>query len=655
MRLLGFLLLPLSLVAQMPAPARYSLSSPSGLLELQIESAPVLRWQLLHRGRALTEWAPLALELEEGGVLGGAGTVIERQETRSIDRVHRPTVRQKNAVVPEHGRELVLHGRGGWGVAFRAYDDGAAYRFFVDSKKSIAVLGETYELRPAGADTIYYPEEQSFYSHNERRFTPRLPASIRPSNLASLPALVHYASGVHLLLTETDLRDYPGLWLRGHETVAGAVRGVWPARAKYTVELTRRDIQPTDREAALARTQGPRTFPWRLFLVADSAAALLTNQLPWLLAEPSRLRDESWIRPGKVAWDWWNNLNLYGVDFRAGINTATYKYFVDFAARNQLEYVVLDEGWSQPGELLNVEPLLDMDSLAAYARARGVGLILWVTWSTLDKQFDALLPDLKRWDIKGLKVDFMQRDDQDVVNYYWRMAEKAAAHRLLLDFHGAHKPAGLHRTWPNVLTFEGVYGLENSKWDPGKSIDPEHNVTLPFTRMVAGPMDYTPGAMLNAQRGDWAPSWNRPQSLGTRCHELAKYVVYESPLQMLSDAPTNYEREPECLAWLRDVPAVWDTTIALAGRVGDYVAVARRAADGSWYAGAMTDWTPRTLALRTDFLPAGEYVFERFDDGVNADRYAGDYKRTELRFTAGETLQVRLAPGGGFVGRWRRL
>jgi alpha-glucosidase len=296
-----------------------------------------------------------------------------------------------------------------------------------------------------------------------------------------------------------------------------------------------------------------------------------------------------------------------------------------------------------------------MDELATYARSKNVGLILWVTWTSIDKQFDALLPNLKKWDVKGLKIDFMQRDDQPAVNYYWKMAEKAAANRLTLDFHGAHKPAGLHRTWPNVLSFEGVYGLEQSKWDKDKRIDPEHNVTLPFIRMVAGPMDYTPGAMLNYQRDDWSPAFNRPASLGTRCHELAKYVVFESPLQMLADSPSNYRKEPECLRFLAHVPATWEKTVALDGSVGDYVAVARLGSDNLWYIGAMTDWDARRLFLKLDFLPAGDFEMEFYEDGINANRNAQDFRRDVKRVKNSDQLKIDLAPGGGFVAVLRQL
>ena len=651
-RLLLFALcwLPFAALAQ----PTYTLASPNGALQITLETVPALAWRLDLKGQPLLNLAPIALDIEGAGALGPKPRVLNA-ERKTVDLVQHPPVHQKSADIPERYNELVINCSGDWGVIFRAYDEGVSYRFFTRFQKDVQVkvLNETYGVQMANGQTVFFPEEEGFYSHNERQYKPYTPNQLDNRKLASLPTLLATESGVKILLTETDLQDYPGLWLRGAGN--SRLQGVFPQYPKYTLRTSDYDIKVSDREPFLAKTSGQRAYPWRLFLVAQRDADLLTNQMPWLLAEPSRLAATDWVRPGKVAWDWWNFLNISGVDFRAGINTATYKYYIDFAAENGLDYIILDEGWSKTGDLLAVNPDLNMDELAAYARQKKVGLILWVTWVAIDAQFDALLPNLKKWDIKGLKVDFMQRDDQIAVNFYWKTAEKAAANHLTLDFHGAHKPAGLHRTWPNVLSFEGVYGLEQSKWDKDKLIGPEHNVTLPFIRNVAGPMDYTPGAMLNYQRDDWWPAFRRPASLGTRCHELAKYVVFESPLQMLADNPTNYRKEPECLRFLAHVPATWEKSVALDGRVGDYVAVARQAADNLWYIGAMTDWTARPLSLNLSFLPAGDYEMETYEDGINADRNAQDYRRSVRKVKSGDALPLNMAPGGGFVAVLRKL
>ena len=386
-------------------------------------------------------------------------------------------------------------------------------------------------------------------------------------------------------------------------------------------------------------------------MIADEDRQLLLNQMVYNLAAPSRLGDASWIRPGKVSWDWFNNLNLRGVSFRAGVNNETYRYFIDFAAKNGIPYIILDEGWYKLGDLLTQAPGIDVPALVQYGASKNVGVILWTTWSTLDTQMKPALDQFQKWGVKGIKVDFMQRDDQKVVNYYYRIAREAAARHLLVDYHGAHKPAGLNRTWPNVLTFEGVHGLENNKWTD--DVTPTHNVTLPFTRMLAGPMDYTPGAMLNAQPRNFRAIFDRPMSVGTRVHQLAMYVVFESPLQMLADSPSEYEREPEAMEWLRAVPVVWDETRALDGVAGHHVLLARRRGT-EWFVGAMTDTTARKLTLDLSFLGAGRWTMDAWSDGPNADRNGMDFRKETRGVSAGEKLTLTLAPGGGFAARLRR-
>jgi alpha-glucosidase len=368
----------------------------------------------------------------------------------------------------------------------------------------------------------------------------------------------------------------------------------------------------------------------------------------YLLAAPSRLTDVAWIKPGKVSWDWWNNLNLRGVSFHAGVNNDSYKYFIDFASKNGIPYIILDEGWYKLGDLLTQAPNIDVPELVRYGAGKNVGVILWTTWSTLENQLQPAMDQFQKWGVRGIKVDFMQRDDQRVVNYYFRVAREAAARHLLVDYHGAHKPAGLNRTWPNVLTFEGVHGLENNKWTD--NVTPTHNVTLPFTRMLAGPMDYTPGAMINAQPRDFRAIFDRPMSIGTRVHQLAMYVVYESPLQMLADSPTEYEREADAMEWLRAVPVTWDETRALAGEAGSHVLVARRHGN-DWFVGAMTNLSARTLTLDLSFLGAGRWTMDTWSDGANADRNGMDYVKARRTVTSADKVEVKLAPGGGFAAR----
>jgi alpha-glucosidase len=382
--------------------------------------------------------------------------------------------------------------------------------------------------------------------------------------------------------------------------------------------------------------------------IVERDGDLLTNQLVWLLEKPSQVQDTSWIKPGKVAWDWWNYNNVYGVDFKVGVNTQTYKYYIDFAAKYGIPYIILDEGWYKLGNVLDVVPEINMEELTAYARQKNVGIILWVVWKTLDDQLIPALDQYAKWGIKGIKVDFMQRSDQPVINYYHKVSRETAKRKMLVDFHGDQKSAVMTRTWPNLISTEGVRGLEWSKWSA--ETEPKHNVTLPFTRMFLGPMDYTPGAMLNAQKASFAPIFNRPMSLGTRCHQLAMYVVYESPLQMLSDSPSNYLREPETMEFLAPVPTEWDETKVLDARIADYVLVARRNG-ADWYVGAMTDWTPRELEIDFSFLPDGKFQMEAYQDGTNADRNGSDYKLLKSQVNKGSKLKIQLAPGGGWAAR----
>jgi alpha-glucosidase len=367
----------------------------------------------------------------------------------------------------------------------------------------------------------------------------------------------------------------------------------------------------------------------------------------WKLASASEIEDPSWIKPGKVSWDWWNDNNIYGVDFKAGINTETYKYYIDFASNYNLEYIILDEGWYHLEDVLKIKKEINLPELLAYAESKNVGIILWVTWKALYDQLDLALQTFEDWGVKGIKVDFMQRDDQWMVNYYTLIAEKAAQHHLLVDFHGAYKPTGLHRTYPNVITFEGVAGMEQSKW--GTKANPEHDLILPFIRMVAGPMDYTPGAMKNASQEDFRPIYSSPMSQGTRCHQLAMYVVFESPLQMLSDNPSNYLKEAEAMKFLEQVPTTWDDTKVLSAKVSDYILLTRKSKE-KWFIGAMTDWDERYLSISFDFLDEGDYMLQIWQDGINADKHGADFQTKVLMVDKKTILPIHLAKGGGWVG-----
>lgn len=627
------------------AQSSYDLRSPNNNIEIRIRTAHSIRFDVLLKGQALLEDCALSLDVDHQ-TLGLEAKVLHSRK-RTVDDMLEPAVRQKFAMIHEHFNEIRLEMDGAYSVVFRAYNEGAAYRLETSlPRQQVKIYGEEVRFRFPSDFVTFYPQEDSFFSHNERRYVPQKLNEIAPAFLATLPAVVDAGSGVKVAIAESDVEDYPGLWLHG--TGGNGLDGTFPPYPLKEKLEGDRDFRVVESADYIALTNGTRTFPWRVIGIAEKDGDLLTNQLVWLLEKPSQVQDSSWIKPGKVAWDWWNYNNIYGVDFKAGVNTETYKYYIDFAAKYGIPYIILDEGWYKLGNVLDVVPEINMEELTAYARQKNVGIILWVVWKTLDDQLIPALDQYEKWGIKGIKVDFMQRSDQLLMNYYYKVARETARRKMLVDFHGDQKPASLTRTWPNLISAEGVRGLEWSKWSA--ATEPEHNVTLPFTRMFLGPMDYTPGAMLNAQKDSFAPIFKRPMSLGTRCHQLAMYVVFESPLQMLADSPSNYLREPEAMEFLAAVPSVWDETKVLDGKIGQHVAVARRNG-ADWYVGAMTNWTPRDLEIDFSFLPEGNFQMDAYQDGVNADRFASDYKLVKTQVNNTTKLKIHLAPGGGWAAR----
>ena len=623
----------------------YSLRSPDQKIEVKIRIGDRLRYDVSFNGRTLLQDATLSLTVDEKTL--GVSPRVKAARERSHEGIVEPVVRQKAAKLREAYRELRLEMEGDYAVVFRAYPEGVAYRWETTwPAAQVKVTGEEALFNFAGNYTVWYPQEEGFHSHNERFFLPRSLREIAPAAIASLPAVVDAGDGAKIAIGESDIEEYPGLWLRG--TSSQALAGLWPPYPLKEKAENDRDIKVTETANYLAVTKGNRAYPWRLLGLAEKDADLISNSLVYLLASPSRIQDTSWIKPGKVAWDWWNALNLQGVDFKAGVNTQTYRYFIDFAAKHGIEYIVLDEGWYKLGNVLEVVPEIDLPALTAYAKQKNVGVILWVIWKTLDNQLIPALDQFEKWGVKGIKVDFMQRDDQPVIEFYHKLCREAAQRKMLIDYHGGIRPAIMTRTWPNLISTEGVRGMEWLKWSADSH--PEHNVTLPFTRMFLGPMDYTPGAMVNAAKGTFAPIFQRPMSLGTRGHQLAMYVVFESPLQMLSDSPTNYLREPEIMEFLGPVPSVWDETKALDGKIGDFVVVARRRGN-DWYLAAMTDWTAREIEIDCSFLPAGQFKLTAYEDGLNANRFGNDYRKSMRSIDRTTKLKIRLAEGGGWAGR----
>ena len=623
-----------------------TVASPNQTLVVTIGVGEQLTWAVSLRDRVVLQPSRIGMTLE-GGQIIGAAPKTSGTSTRAVDQILKPVVRIKRAEVRDRFNERRIDFAGNYSLVVRAYDDGVAYRFATTLRGDITVKSEEAMLAWTGDHLVFFPEETSLLSHQERQYKRLKISEIGAGRFSSLPAMVDLTNGVKAVITEADLLDYPGMDLTsGGEP--NTLKGLFPAYPKK-VELGRdRDEKVLEREDYIARTRGTRDFPWRVVVVTERDEDLLSTDIVYRLASETTMTDTSWIKPGKVAWDWWNANNIYGAPFGAGINTDTYKHYIDFAADNGIPYIILDEGWYKLGDLLAVVPSMDMERLAAYAKQKNVGLVMWVIWKTLDVQMAAALDQFQKWGVKGIKVDFMQREDQWMVNYYERVAKEAAKRHLLVDFHGAYKPTGLYRTYPHVVTSEGVLGLEQSKW--GDLASPENAVTFPFMRMLAGPVDYTPGAMLNATKADFKPVYNRPMSQGTRCQQLAMYVVFESPLQMLADSPSNYRHEPESLAFLSAVPTVWDETRVLSAKVGEHILVARRSGR-EWYVGALTNWTPRDVEVDLSFLGNGGFAADIYRDGPNADRAGVDYAREKRTVTAKDSVPVHLAPGGGWVAR----
>jgi len=625
---------------------QFQVSSPDNKLGIKVSAGQDISWQLTFDGKVVIEKAIIGINFSDGRVATQSNVIDSFQ--REENSVILPEVPYKNAEIKDHYNELILKLSNDLILYFRTYNDGAAYRFENLRDNPVNIVDEQLRMNFPKTSRTWFPEEQSMYSHNERSYLQTDVSEIKTGSFCSLPVMFETPSGVKVVFTETDLRHFPNMFLQKQD--GDQLVSLFP---KFVLEAVPNNERSPDRNELItkeadyiAKTDGSRNFPWRVFIVSDDDGKLIESNLAYQLASPCQLKDTRWIKPGKVAWDWYNANNIYGVNFRAGLNTETYKYYIDFAAANNIEYVIFDEGWTKSTtEILDFNPDINVKELIRYANGKNVGIILWVLWKPLNSNMDEILQTYKSWGAKGIKVDFMQRSDQTMVSSYETIAVKAAELGLLVDFHGAFKPAGLQRMYPNVLNFEGVKGAENNKWCD--HITPDHNLTIPFIRMAAGPMDYTPGAMINANKGRFYPNWERPMSQGTRCHQIAMYVVYEAPLQMMCESPSTYLREQECVDFITRIPTSWDETKVLKAKTGDYLVIARRSGK-NWFIAAMTDWTARSFDIPLDFI-TGSYTASIMRDGHNADRFAQDYSFSQKEISANDTLTISMQPGGGYT------
>ncbi len=634
----------------------FEMRSPNGDIRVQIYTDTSLRYNVLYKGKPLLKNAEAALDLSTGATLG-RHAVMRHAMRRTIRDTIIPVVREKRDSISDIFNELALHFTDNFRIIFRAYDDGVAYRFLTTLPDSITIVNETAHFRFPDNRLVYYPAVQPrmdadiFHTSFESPYSISRLDTLPIRQLAFSPVLLADSTAPFIAITESDLLNYPGMFLQKGE--GGMLKGVfapYPAKIRVTEGEFPQQIV-TERYPWIARRSGTGAFPWRVIVIAPAAADLVQNDLVFRLASPNRIQETDWIKPGTSTEEWIIGSNIYGVPFEAGINTNTYKYYIDFAHRFGLEYVMLDAGWSDVKDLFRITPGMDMDSIADYARSKGVGLILWTLSMTLDRQLDSAMQQFQRWGVRCIMTDFMDRDDQRMVQFYERIAEATARYKIMVMFHGAYKPAGMQRTYPHLITREGALGSEFNIWS--SLVTPEHDLLLPFIRQLSGPMDYEPGILDNATQQTFRSVGTKVMTQGTRSHQLAMFVVYESPLQMFSGNPSTGFREPEFMELLGSLPTTWDELRVLSAQFSDHLVLARRHGQ-DWYLAAMNDWSPFSTDVSLDFLPPGRYRATICADGANAHRYPSDYIISEKIIGPKDVLPVRLKPGGGWVARLTR-
>ena len=635
------------------AQKQYSLTSPDGKLKTNITTGKQLTYDITFHNQQVLEASPLSMTLDNGEIWGENDKVSKVTRKSINGKISTPLYRANEIV--ENYNELTLQFKD-FNVVFRAYDDGIAYRFVNKGKKPFNVVDElvNYQFPTDATASVPYVKPRkgvNKYANSFENYYANVPLSkVDQEKLVFLPVVVSLDNNVKVGITEVDLENYPGLYLigQGNTQLLGDFAPFPKKQEQGGHNMLQMNV--IEVENYIAKVNKPRKFPWRVAIVTNEDKELASSHLSYLLAEPSRLEDISWIKPGKIAWDWWNAWNLDGVNFETGVNNDTYKAYIDFASKNGIEYVILDEGWAVnlKADLMQVVPEINLEELIAYANKKNVGLVLWAGYHAFNRDMENVCRHYAEMGIKGFKVDFMDRDDQEMTEFNYRAAQITAKYKLLLDLHGMYKPAGLNRTYPNAINFEGVNGLEQMKWEENPTAQVEYDVMIPFIRQVAGPMDYTQGAMRNAAKGNYYPCYEEPMSQGTRCRQLALYMVLDSPFNMLCDTPSNYEREKECTDFISAVPTVWDETIVLDGKMGEYIITARRQGN-TWYIGGITNWDARDLEVDLSFLGDKTYSGKLFKDGVNAHRIGRDYQSEAIQAKKGDKVKIHLAPGGGFA------
>lgn len=633
----------------------FTLTSPAGNISVSIRNADSIYYSVAVNGNPVIASSAIALLTDHGAL--GISPRNASQNKKSIEETIVNPVPFKRRLIPDHYNEIILTYGKTFAVIFRAYNDGVAYRFRTNFGDSIRIVREIASFRFAHPADAYFPEVQKrenvdiYHTSFEEPYKVLPLQKIQPSQICFTPALIDDKK-IKTVITESDLFDYPGMFLRGSS--ANALEGDFaPYPSKEHVQGGEfKQVVAIEREKFIAKTKGARTFPWRVIAIGEKDGDLLMNDLVYRLATAAEKSDWSWIKPGISTEEWIISSNLRGVDFKTGINTETYKYYIDFASRFGFQYVMLDAGWSDNDDLFKITPGLDLNEIARYAKTKNIDLLLWTLGMTLDRQLDQALKMFNSLGVKGILTDFMDRDDQKAVQFYHRIADATAKHRLMVMFHGAFKNAGLERTYPNAITREAILGSEYNMWSDKAS--PEHDLLIPFIRMVAGPLDYEPGFYKNANQRTFRPLPDMVMSQGTRAHQLSMFIAYDSPLQLFAGNPSDAYPEVNFTTYLGSLPTTWDDTKVLDAKLGDYLVMARRK-DNDWYLVAMTDWTPRELKADLSFLGEGKFRAFTCEDGINAAKDASDYKLGYELVDKQKVLNVKMAPGGGYVVKLIKL
>ena len=653
------------LISLCASAGNYEVSSPNGKLKVTITTDEGVKWSVDYDGRQVLLPSAIDIRLSQGRKTYGLGKVGKVARYTVNGSFKNPFYKKLN--ISDAYGQLLMYTTEKFTIEVRAYDDGAAYRLISSNKKPLTVTDETVEFCFGDDYQAFVPYVNDNrggerYCYSFESYYDEAPLSkMYPDSLAITPLAVCLPDGMKAIVMDAGVENYPGMMLKkGEGNVLKAEFAPYPLEQEIG-GYDRLNLVPTKRADYIAKFVKQQSLPWRAVVITERDADILNCDMAQRLAPACRIADTSWIKPGKVAWDWWNNCNITGVDFPSGMNTNTYLYYIDFAAKNRVEYIIIDEGWSGKESLMEgLSPDIDLKRLIAYGKEKGVGIILWSSWRNLIGSnplggiaaTEAVMKHYADMGIKGFKVDFFDRDDQQVIASAYQVAECAAKYHLYLDYHGL-KPFGIQRAYPNIFNFEGVKGLENSKWEPRVGDGPLHNqprydVTAPYLRMLAGPMDYTPGAMMNAMKDSFFGNNDHPMSQGTRVHQMAMYTTFEAPLQMMADSPTKYTQNQECTDFIAQIPTTFDETVAIDGQLGEYTVIARR--KGSvWYVAAMTDWTARDLTISLDFIGEGQHTADIFADGVNAHKEATDYKHTQQTVTSKDRLTVHLSSGGGWT------